>query len=497
MSRAATAILSLVATRGLLPRRLAGEGFWEDPIMRTIDVNDVIETARLGPFHWNVLFWVTLIIVFDGYDMMVYGVVLPRLMEQWQLSPLSAGALGSAALFGMMIGAMSFGTLSDRLGRKTVIIVCVILFSVVTVINGAVATPWQFGVLRFIAGLGIGGVMPNVVALLTEYAPRTSRSTLVAIMFSGYAGGGMIAAGLGIWIVPTFGWPVMFYLAAVPLLVLPLLSRSLPESAAFLMRRQREGEVRKVLQALDPARPVAATDVLSMPPFAARRAPVIALFEKGRALSTVMFWTAFFMCLLMVYALAFWLPKLMSVAGYGLSSSLAFLLVLNAGAIAGAIGGGWLADRTSLRTVLVVFFMVAAMALGLLGFDSPAWMLYGLVAMAGATTIGSQTLLYAYAAQFYPTASRSTGVGWASGIGRNGAIVGPLVGGALLALALPHHLNFVMLAVPSLIAAIAVFCVNPRIGAMTAAPAAPAAPGAAPGEAPGAARASAAVGGRP
>ena len=441
--------------------------------MRTIDVNGVIENARLNRFHWNILFWVTLIIVFDGYDLMVYGVVLPVVMEQWRLGPVAAGALGSAALFGMMLGAMSFGMMSDMLGRKKVIVFCVILFSVATVINGLAATPWQFGVLRFIAGLGIGGVMPNVVALLTEYAPRRSRSTLIAVMFSGYAVGGMISAGLGIWIVPTFGWPAMFYLAVIPLLALPAMIRRLPELAGFLMRQQREPEVRAILRAIDPGRRVAAADALVLPPVEAGRAPVRALFDQGRGLSTVMFWTAFFMCLLMVYALAFWLPKLMTMAGHGLSSSLTFLMALNFGAVAGAIGGGWVADRTSLRAVLVAFFATAAVSLGLLGFDSPPWLLYGLICVAGATTIGSQTLLYAYAAQFYPTAIRSTGVGWASGIGRNGAIMGPLIGGALLVLALPHHVNFVSLAIPSFIAAIAVFCVNGRIGAMTSPSAVP------------------------
>lgn len=438
--------------------------------MRTIDVDAVIENARFGRFHATILFWCTLIILFDGYDLVIYGVVLPRLMEQWQLTPVAAGALGSAALFGMMVGAMSFGMLSDRLGRKTGIVVCVVLFSVVTVITGLAATPWQFAILRFIAGLGIGGVMPNVVALLTEYAPRRSRSTMVAIMFSGYAVGGMTAAGLGIWIVPAFGWPAMFYLGALPLLLLPVLIKALPESASFLIRRGGEAEVRRILAAIGPGRALPAGDVLVVRADQPARAPLGDLFRERRAASTLMFWSAFFMCLLMVYALAFWLPKLMTVAGYGLKSSLAFLMVLNMGAIVGAIGGAWLADRSSLRVVLVAYFMMAAVSLGLLGFDSPPWLVSGLVAVAGATTIGSQTLLYAYAAQFYPAAIRSTGVGWASGIGRNGAIIGPLLGGGLLALALPHHLNFAALAIPSLIAAAAVFFVNGRIGALTAAP---------------------------
>lgn len=152
--------------------------------MRNIDVNEVIDHARFGAFHWRVLFWCTLIIIFDGYDLVIYGVVLPLLMEQWQLSPYVAGLLGSSALFGMMFGAMGFGMLSDRLGRKKTILLCVTLFSLTTFINGFASTPWQFGVLRFIAGLGIGGVMPNVVSLMSEYSPRRIRSTLVALMFS-------------------------------------------------------------------------------------------------------------------------------------------------------------------------------------------------------------------------------------------------------------------------------------------------------------------------
>lgn len=443
--------------------------------MKNIDVSSVIDNAKFTPFHWNVLFWCTLIIIFDGYDLVIYGVVLPILMEQWQLSPMVAGMLGSAALVGMMVGAMTFGTLSDKWGRKNVIILCVLMFSGFTVVNGFAETPWQFGILRFLAGLGIGGVMPNVVSLMTEYAPKKMRSTLVAIMFSGYAIGGMMSAGLGILVVPTFGWEMMFYLAGVPLLVLPLVIKFLPESVGFLMRQKRDQEAREVLQAIDPDKPLSAQDTLVWPSAnKASTAPVRDLFKDGRLLSTMMFWTAFFMCLLMVYALGSWLPKLMSMAGYGLSSSLMFLFVLNIGAIAGAVGGGWLADRFHPRSVLMTFFVLAALSLSLLGFENPMWVLYSLVAVAGATTIGSQILLYAYVAQFYPINIRSTGLGWASGIGRNGAIVGPLLGGSLLALALPHHMNFMAFAIPGVIAAIAVFLVSSRAGELTRGPATPA-----------------------
>ena len=430
--------------------------------MRNIDVNDVIDNATFNKFHWKVLFWCTLIIVFDGYDLVIYGVVLPILMDQWDLNPYVAGLLGSSALFGMMFGAMGFGMLSDRLGRKKVIITCVVLFSVTTVINGFATTPWQFGILRFIAGLGIGGVMPNVVSLMSEYSPARRRSTLVALMFSGYAVGGMMSAGLGIWIVPNYGWEIMFYLAVVPMLMLPFMLKFLPESVAFLMAQKREGEARDILTQVAPLKHINEQDVLTVPPTTDSKAPVLELFRDGRAMSTLMFWVAFFCCLLMVYALGSWLPKLMSNAGYALSSSLMFLMVLNVGAIIGAVGGGWLADRLSLRSVLVSFFILGSGSLVLLGYESPMWFLYILVGIAGATTIGSQILLYAYVAQYYPTSIRSTGLGWASGIGRNGAIVGPLLGGALLAMALPHQMNFLALAVPGAIATVAIALVGSR-----------------------------------
>ncbi|WP_286221566.1 MFS transporter [Marinobacter apostichopi] len=428
--------------------------------MRNIDVNDVVDNATFNKFHWKVLFWCTLIIIFDGYDLVIYGVVLPLLMDQWGLNPYVAGLLGSSALFGMMFGAMSFGMLSDKLGRKKTIIMCVVLFSVTTVINGFATTPWEFGILRFIAGLGIGGVMPNVVSLMSEYSPKKSRSTLVALMFSGYAVGGMMSAGLGIWIVPNFGWEIMFYLAIVPMLMLPFMLKFLPESVAFLMAQKREGEARSILQRVAPDRNITERDVLIVPPTTESKAPVLELFRDGRAMSTMMFWTAFFCCLLMVYALGSWLPKLMSSAGYALSSSLMFLMVLNVGAIVGAVGGGWLADRFSLRSVLVSFFLLGSSSLILLGYESPMWFLYTLMGIAGATTIGSQILLYAYVAQYYPTSIRSTGLGWASGIGRNGAIVGPMLGGTLLAMALPHQMNFLALAIPGAIATVAIALVD-------------------------------------
>lgn len=425
-----------------------------------VNINELIDKASFTSFHWKVLIWCLLIIIFDGYDLVIYGVALPLLMQQWSLTAVEAGLLASAALFGMMFGAMIFGTLSDKLGRKKTILICVTLFSGFTFIGAFAKGPTEFAILRFIAGLGIGGVMPNVVALMTEYAPKKIRSTLVAIMFSGYAIGGMTSALLGAWLVKDMGWQIMFLLAGIPLLLLPLIWKFLPESLTFLVKSNQSEQAKSIVSKIAPQTQVNANTQLVLNESTTTDAPVRALFRQGRTFSTFMFWIAFFMCLLMVYALGSWLPKLMLQAGYSLGASMLFLFALNIGGMVGAIGGGALADRFHLKPVITIMFIVGSAALILLGINSPQFILYSLIAIAGAATIGSQILLYTFVAQFYPTALRSTGMGWASGIGRIGAIIGPVLTGALLTFELPHQMNFLAIAIPGVIAALAIFMVN-------------------------------------
>lgn len=426
-----------------------------------ININTLVDEAKFTPFHWGVLIWCLLIIIFDGYDLVIYGVALPLLMQEWSLSAVQAGLLASTALFGMMFGAMCFGTLSDKIGRKKTIMICVGIFSGFTFCGAFASTPVEFGILRFLAGLGIGGVMPNVVALMTEYAPKRIRSTLVALMFSGYAIGGMASALLGAWLVPVYGWKIMFYIAIIPCLALPLIWKFLPESLMYLTSKHQTDTTRTIVSKIAPEQ-VLTTDTQFVLNEVSEedKAPLKALFQQGRSFSTFMFWIAFFMCLLMVYALGSWLPKLMIQAGYSLGASMIFLFALNIGGMVGAIGGGALADRFHIKKVLSIMFMCGALALILLGFNSPQMVLYTLIAVAGAATIGSQILLYTFVAQYYPTTVRSTGMGWASGIGRIGAIVGPVLTGALLTMNLPHQMNFLVIAIPGVIAALAIFMVN-------------------------------------
>ena len=426
--------------------------------MRSVDVNQVVDDAKFTPFHMNVLFWCMLVIIFDGYDLVIYGVAMKGLVVQWGLSAKEAGFLGSVALFGMMIGAMALGSLADRYGRKKMIALCLVLFSVFTFLCGFAQNPTQFAIMRFIAGVGIGGAMPNLVAMMAEYSPKRMRSTMVSLMFSGYAIGGMLSAGLGIMIVPSMGWEWMFYLGIIPLFLLPLIWKFLPESLGFLMRQGKESEVREILPKVAPELNITAEDQLVREEVVVKKSvvPVGQLFAEHRGVSTLAFWVSFFCCLLMTYALSTWLPKFMEQAGYELKAGLSFLFAMNIGAMIGAIGGGWLADKFNIKAVLVAFLLLGSAAFVCLGYKAPVPVLYVLVTIAGATTIGTQIVLYSYVAIFYPLKIRSTGIGWASGVGRIGAIVGPILGGWLVAMQLPHSTNFMVFAIPAVIATVAV-----------------------------------------
>ena len=427
--------------------------------MKSINVQETIDLAKFNGFHKLLVFCCFLIIVFDVYDLVVFGVVLPVLMEEWNLTPVEAGVLGSYALFGMMFGAIIFGSLSDRIGRKKCIIICMLIFTIFSYLVTLCTDSTSFGIMRFVAGLGIGGLMPNAVALITEYSPQKNRSFLSTLMFSGYGVGGILAAILGIWLLPVYGWKIMFYIGTLPILTIPLIMKFVPESVGFLVAKNKKLEVKNVLKQIEPDLKVDENDTFYMPG-KLENASISQLFNNGRLVSTLMFWVAFFMCLLMVYGLNSWLPKLMTKAGYPLGSSLMFLLALNFGGMVGAIGGGKLGDKFHLKKVLIVFLSLAAVSLFLLGFKGNSFTLYLLVAIAGATTIGTQILLYTYVAQFYPMDVRSTGIGWASGVGRLGGIVGPLVGGVLLGMNLPFEYNFLVFAIPGAVGALAISFVS-------------------------------------
>lgn len=438
--------------------------------MQSINANEVMDHAPLKAIHWRVILLSALIIIFDGYDLVIYGVALPKLMVEWQIDSITAGFLGSIALFGMMFGAIIFGSLSDKLeaygfSRKKLIILCVCLFSSFTLLCGYASNPKSFGIFRFIAGLGLGGVMPNVIALMTEYAPKKLRATLVSLMFSGYAVGGMCSALLGMWLVPQYGWKIMFILGGLPLLLLPMIWLLLPESIDYLVRRKKTEQAIHILKQIDSNVTYTTQTSISLHQAnqTSSKTPVKDLFTENRGPITLLFWGSVFMALVLVYALGNWLPKLMVEAGYDLSTSLFFLFALNIGGMLGAIGGGYLADRFNLAKVLCTLFLSGAIALFLLSYSLPTFVLYICIAIAGAASIGGQILLLAYMSQFYSSNIRATGLGMALGVGRLGAILGPILCGWLLSLSLPINYNFIALSIPCIIAVLSVSMIYYRL----------------------------------
>lgn len=429
-----------------------------------INVVEKINNAKFNKFHGLIVFWCAFAIVFDGYDLVIYGSALSSIMADWGLTSSQAGSLQAIALVGMMLGALIFGPLADKYGRRSVILLCIFLFSLFTGGIAFIDSPTMFAVFRFIAGLALGGVMPNAIALTTEYAPKNLKSTLVSIMFSGYSVGGVLAAGLAIVLIAPFGWKALFLVGGLPILLLPLMYKTLPDSSRFLIKNNENAKLGKILEKVDPSYRYESSHkfVVDIPEESG--VPIFNLFKGNRALSTILFWVAFFMCLLMIYGLNTWLPALMNASGLQVSG-LMFLLVLNVGAIFGAIFGGRLADTFGSKIVLIVFFLAASISLTLLGIIQNITILYILVAVAGATTIGTQIVMNSYISQYYPVEMRSSGLGWALGIGRLGAIAGPIIGGLLMTMSLPFYQNFMVFAIPGVLAAIMIIIVQEKYSA--------------------------------
>lgn len=436
--------------------------------MQYSELRRLADESRFNRFHGGVLFWGTLILILDGYDLAIVGAALPSIMKDMGIDAGSAGFMASSALVGMMLGAITFGTLADRVGRPLLIAICVGIFSIFTAAAGLTSSPYSFSAMRFLAGLGIGGVLPIMTAQMAEFAPARLRARLVTLVFAGYSIGGILVALIAKQIIAAYGWQSVFYTALAPVLLIPFILRTMPESLPFLIKRQRFAELRKIMGKFAPDFALRDNERF-LPPVgqASGNRPVRALFQNGRGFSTAMIWIAFFMGLFMVYALSSWLTKLMAMAGYSLGSALNFVLVFNIGAMAGAIGGGYLGDKFNIKYVLVSFYAAGAVALTLMGYTKSTELLFVVVFIVGASTLGTQLLAYAYAGEFYPLPIRSTGVGFASGIGRIGGIFSPMLIGWLVSLKLPLEQNFFAIGFAGAIGTVAVMLIDHSRSAAT------------------------------
>jgi MFS transporter, AAHS family, 4-hydroxybenzoate transporter len=362
----------------------------------------------------------------------------------------------SAALAGLALGAFGLGLLADRVGRKAVLIGATACFGVFTICT---ALAPSFGVLlafRFLAGLGLGGAMPSFISLTSEYSPRRRRAVIVALLWAGFPLGGFVGGLLASWIIPAFGWHSVFWVGGVlPLLICVVLVFALPESIGYLVAdgvpaEQISSLLRKVFPAA--SMPDDATFVLNEE--RASGVPVVQLFAMGRAVGTIMLWISFFIALMMLVTNSAWAPTLLKREGIGLREASLAMAAFNLGSVIATSFAGWLIVRAGASVILPVVMIGSAASMALIGYAAPSVgagiLLQGLF---GVFMGGGSSGLIALAAIYYPTAIRSTGVGWAMGMGRVGSFTGPLVVGSLVAVGLSTAGIFVAIGVPALLAA--------------------------------------------
>lgn len=425
----------------------------------TIDVAGFIDEQPVGRFQIRLLLACAAVLFLDGFDTQAIGYVAPDLARDWGLARGALGPVFSAGLFGLMIGALVFGPVADRIGRKKIIIFSTAAFGIGTLATVFAQDITSLLVIRFLTGLGLGGALPNAVALTSEFSPHRRRATMVMAMFVGFsvgaALGGLIAAAL----IPAFGWRSVFLIGGIaPLILAPFLALRLPESVRFLaLTGQADARVAELLARVAPS--------VRFPPairFGIHEAklaglPVAHLFSEGRALATLVLWIVFFMSLLDLYLLSNWLPTVLNDLGASVSMAVAVGAMFQVGGVVGTFALGQFIDRFSFRA-LSLTYLLAAVAVAAVGFSGQSIALATLaIFCAGFCIIGGQIAANALAATYYPTMVRSSGVGWALGIGRIGSIVGPLIGGILFARHVGAESLFLAAAVPALCASLAAF----------------------------------------
>ena len=429
---------------------------------QTIDVTDYIDKRAFNAFNFQLVVLSFLVIMVDGYDITVAAFAVPQLIKAWGITtPGAFGPVLGASLFGMLFGAPLLGHVGDRHGRKTAILICYLVFGVFTLAAAWSGSLLQLGVLRFLAGVGIGGLLPNVVALNAEFAPRHLQATAVIVSFAGITLGGSLPAPIVAYLIPQHGWPILFYFGGlVPLLLAGLIFATMPESIRFLALKDRQADVRAMLRRMDPG--------ATPPPESVRfvvqvgeKLPFRYLFGGKLAVMTPLLWLLFVVNLMAYFFLVSWMPTLL--ASTSIPSQAAFATaILQVGGFLGALGIALPLDRRGMVPV-VALFVLAVPVVGAIGYvaHQSVFELMAVVALAGFCTLGTQFGLNAVSAIIYPTALRSTGSGACFGVGRLGAILGPVVGGRLIDMKLPVEDLYMIATIPFVVGAVAAFILMP------------------------------------
>jgi AAHS family 4-hydroxybenzoate transporter-like MFS transporter len=401
---------------------------------QAVDVGRLIDGGHCSGYQVFVVALAALTIVFDGIDNQLLGVSIPSIMKEWSVARSAFSSVVSLGFLGMMIGGLAAGAAGDRIGRKTALLTAMVVFAGATLLLSAAGSVTTLGLLRLVAGVGLGGAMPNAAALAAESVPLRHRALAVTLTIVCVPLGGTFAGLLAIPALPAIGWRGLFLAGGiVPIIAAAILWMLMPESPRFLARHPRRSEeLRAVLRRM--GHPVDETASLAdAVETQVTRAPFTALFDRAFRRDTLALWAAYFSCLLSVYLGFSWLPSILTSAGLGAAIASTGITVFNLGGVAGAIAGGVLIRRFGSRPTMLTMSAVAvgsALTLSRMSIDARAAVLpiVLMLTLSGAMINAVQTTMYALAANVYPTAMRATGVGTAASIGRAGAIVSGYAG---------------------------------------------------------------------